>query len=78
MALRIMALIGRGIKMRTTTIKFKLSGIDKEINVKHDLPNIKGLSIEDAFSCWSARTNSFTSKSFAKYIRSKGFKAIEI
>jgi len=62
--------------MKECKITFQVNGIDKEINVIHDLPETKGLSIEDAFTCWSARTKEFTSKSFVHYLLYKGFTAI--
>lgn len=62
--------------MKECKISFQLNGIQKEINIIHDLPETKGLSIEDAFTCWSARTKDFTSNSFVYYLLSKGFTAV--
>ncbi len=50
---------------------------NKAFFIYHNLPDIKGLSIEDAFENWMARTHRYSEKSFVSYINSKckGYKA---
>ena len=43
----------------------------KILEIITNLPDAKGLSANDAFENWLARTNEFTEESLAKYINSK-------
>ena len=51
-----------------------LTDDDKEVSftVYHNLPNVQGLSFDNAFANWYVRTNVFTAKSLCDYIMSKG------
>lgn len=49
---------------------FELSNGIK-FTIYHDLPNIPGICIQDAFQNWLVRTNNYDAKSFVKYINSK-------
>lgn len=42
-----------------------------EFNVNHNLPEVPGLSLNDAVVNWSARTNTFTAQSLSDYINGK-------
>lgn len=42
-----------------------------QFNVIHNLPNIKGLCLDDAVMSWSARTTKYTAFSLCRYIMNK-------
>lgn len=46
---------------------------DKAItfSIIHNLPEVPGLSVQDALDNWLQRTDDYTDTSFANYIRSK-------
>jgi hypothetical protein len=58
-------------QFQTHTVEFKLDGKPNAFVVIHNLPNVKGLSIEDAVMNWIYRTRKFTAENFCQYIRSK-------
>jgi len=53
------------------TVKFKVGKKPIEFNVEHNLPNIPGLSFNDAVVNWVYRTDDYTAESLSKYINDK-------
>lgn len=58
------------IKNKWKETGFELSNGTK-FSIYHNLPEVKGLSIQDAFQNWLVRTNKYTAKSFTHYIKLK-------
>lgn len=56
--------------MQHTVIGFNRGKKKIKVDVVHNLPDF-GLDIEHAFDNWTARTDDFTSESFAAYVASK-------
>lgn len=56
--------------LQHTVIGFQLDGQQTKVDVVHNLSDL-GLDIEAAFDNWTARTEDFTSESFAAYVASK-------
>jgi hypothetical protein len=54
-----------------STIKFKVSGVDVQFDIWHNLPDTFGLSITDAVNSWVYRTDDYSSKSFCEYVLEK-------
>jgi len=59
------------IQFYTAEIRFKVEDISISFDVYHNLPNTKGLSIDDAVENWVNRTKKYTAKSLCKYINDK-------
>jgi hypothetical protein len=58
-------------KVTRSEVSFEANGKPITIVVIHDLPNVRGLSFDDALNIWVARTIDYTSESLCKYILSK-------
>lgn len=58
------------MNLQHTVIGFNLGRKKMKVDVVHNLPDF-GLDIEHAFDNWTARTEDFTSESFALYVGSK-------
>ncbi len=52
-------------------IQFNVGKKTINFSIVHNLPQIEGLSIDDAFASWSLRTFNYTAKSLCAYIKSK-------
>lgn len=52
-------------------VKFKIDGKEIQFYIIHNLPNMFGLSFNNALHSWLARTKEFTSNSLVEYIDSK-------
>lgn len=62
----------KGKKLKLTNKVFGGSdGNDYVITVAHNLPEIFGLSFDDAFENWLVRTKEYTAESLCKYVASK-------
>lgn len=59
-------------------ISFDVNGKPKKFSVFHNLPEKRGLSINDALINWQARTKKFTARSFCNYIKSKDINFIAL
>lgn len=54
-----------------TVISFDTKERQISFKIYHNLPNISGLSLHNAVTNWSVRTNLYTAESLVKYVRSK-------
>ena len=59
------------LKFHLANINFEVDDKPIKFQVVHNLPNIKGLSFDDALENWVYRTNKYTSKSLCEYIMNK-------
>lgn len=57
--------------MTKADIKFKVSRKRVRFYVYHNLPNVKGLSMDDAVVNWIYRTHIHTAESLCDYINNK-------
>jgi hypothetical protein len=57
-------------------VSFKVNGKPISFVVIHDLPNVRGLSFDDALNNWLVRTLDYTPESLCKYILSKNTRHI--
>ena len=53
-------------------ISYKVKGKLIKFTIYHNLPNMIGLRLKDAFDLWSIRTRSHTAKSFVRFINNRG------
>lgn len=58
-------------KLIKSDIEFNVDGKQVSFSIIHNLPEINGLSINDALENWLPRTRSFKAKDFVNYIKSK-------
>jgi len=59
------------MKITKTDIKFEVNKIPHAFTVYQNLPETRGLSIEDALNSWVHRTKTYTVYSFCKYVMKK-------
>lgn len=59
------------MKLIKLDIEFKINKKKVAFSIIHNLPEVHGMSIEDALDNWLARTEEFTAKSLADYVNSK-------
>lgn len=59
------------LKLFKADIEFKVNGKPVKFSVYHNLPKIKGMSMDDAVENWVHRTKVFSAKSLCRYIMSK-------
>jgi hypothetical protein len=52
-------------------IKFTVNGKKHKFSVVHNLPRMRGTSVEDAFNNWIVKTSKYTDADFCEYIMSK-------
>lgn len=55
-----------------STVQFFVDGVRIRFVVLHNLPEVHGLSLNDAVINWANRTDKHTAESLCKYINSKG------
>ena len=67
----------KAIYNQVTDIAFTILKRHIRFSVKHNLPNVPGMSIMDAVDNWVHRTDAYTAKSLCAYINGKdsGFSA---
>lgn len=69
---RIFDLINKQNGMLKCDVQFTVNKYNnRKFSIVHNLPEISGLSIEDAVNSWVARTDDYSAASLAKYINSK-------
>ncbi len=61
----------KSIKLTISDIEISVEGEEIKFTLYHDLPNITGLSLQDAVDNWIPRTLEYTAESLCKYIMSK-------
>ena len=54
-----------------TLFSFAVDGKPNRFSIYHNLPDVPGLSIFDAFWGWASRTQEHTDTNFVEYIRGK-------
>lgn len=59
------------MSLMKSDVSFEVDGNPVSFSVVHNMPEIKGLSFEDALINWLNRTTEFTVESFCSYVRSK-------
>lgn len=59
-------------QMVASTVQFFVDGVRIRFVVLHNLPEIHGLSINDAVTNWAHRTDKHTAQNLCDYIGSKG------
>lgn len=52
-------------------VKFKVKGKPVQFSVIHNLPDVFGLSFDNALDNWIVRTKEYTAESLCQYIMSK-------
>ena len=57
--------------LQSKHIKFEINGKTIEFDIEHNLPEISGMSLEDAVNNWIPRTNEYTAESLSAYINGK-------
>jgi hypothetical protein len=58
-------------KVTRSEVSFKVNEKPISFVVIHDLPNVRGLSFDDALNNWLVRALDYTPESLCKYILSK-------
>lgn len=58
-------------KFTKSEIEFEVKGKNIKFTIVHNLPNVFGMSINDAFENWVYRTNDYSPDSLCEYIHSK-------
>jgi hypothetical protein len=58
-------------KLYEAVIKLNINGQLHRFKIIHNLPNVFGVSINDALDCWIHRTKNYSARSFCEYILSK-------
>ena len=59
------------LSLERTVIEFKIGDDLHKFTVVHNLPEISGLSLDDAVCNWFVRTKDYSADSLCKYIMSK-------
>lgn len=52
-------------------VSFEVYNESISFSIVHNMPEIKGLSFNDALNNWLARTTEYTAESLCKYVKSK-------
>ena len=60
------------VTINVTNFSFVVNNEKKSFKVYHNLPDVHGLNINDAFINWVYRTPEYTAESFCDYVCSKG------
>lgn len=60
-----------GLNLVSATVQFFVNKVRFRFMVLHNLPEVHGLSLNDAVNSWVHRTDKFTAQSFCDYIVSK-------
>ena len=59
------------MKVTKSEVQFEANGKPVSFAIIHNLPNVRGLSFDDALNAWLVRTIDYTPESLCEYIRSK-------